>query len=188
MEERPINPKPHLKREENSGQQYFVDIGQIKLGFEGDRLRISSLGSCIGLVLYPDDSNPKKCAIMGHIMLPQSKEKDRKNPERKNRFGPTRFADIAIPEMIKRLEDASGRTRRKRFVAKMIGGAEMFGYTKLTLSIGKENAKMTKALLKKEKVPIIKEFTGGDTGMSVIFQVNDYILKVKPTGGKSIII
>ena len=187
MEEKPIRTKSPLKTGEG-GQQYFVDIGQIKLGFDGDLLRISSLGSCIGLVLYPDDFHTKKCAIMGHIMLPKSKEMDRNNPERKTRFGPTRFADIAVPEMIKQLGRVTGKDRRKKFVAKMIGGAEMFGYTKLTLNIGKENAKMTKALLKQERVPIIKEFTGGDTGMSVNFRVSDYTLRVKPTGEKSIII
>ena len=171
-----------------TGEQYFVDIGETQVGFAGDLLRISSLGSCIGLILYPDDANPKKCAVMGHIMLPKSRENGDKKPIKKYRFGPKRFADIAIPAMIKDLVNEAGKRRRKNFIAKMIGGAEMFGYTKLTMRIGKENAKMTKKLLKEAKIPLVRKFTGGDSGMSVTFNVSEYLLRVKPTGGKSIIV
>ncbi|MHA2245691.1 MAG: chemotaxis protein CheD [Candidatus Hodarchaeales archaeon] len=177
-----------MEGKEVSGEQYFVDIGQTQVGFAGDLLRITSLGSCIGLILYPDDTNPRKCAVMGHIMLPKSREPDDNKPIKKYRFGPKRFADIAIPSMIKDLENNAGKSRRKNFIAKMIGGAQMFGYTKLTLRIGEENAEMTKKLLKEAKIPLEKEFTGGDTGMSVTFNVSDYLLRVKPTGGKSIIV
>ncbi|UCG03478.1 MAG: chemotaxis protein CheD [Candidatus Heimdallarchaeota archaeon] len=163
---------------------HYVGIGEVKLGCSNDQLKITSLGSCIGVVLYPEDEDPVKCAVMGHIMLPRSQGREPK----KYTFGPTRFADIAIPLMVKKLEKAIGKHRRKAIVAKIIGGAEMFGYTKITLKIGEENAKVTKALLKDEKIPLIKEFTGGDTGMSVKFRVSDYLLTVKPTGGRIIII
>ncbi|MFX0121758.1 MAG: hypothetical protein ACFE9A_20370 [Candidatus Hodarchaeota archaeon] len=69
--------------------------------------------------------------------LPQNREK--RVFKSKERFGPTRFADLAIPAMIKELEEAVGKHCRKNFVAKMIGGAEIFGYSKLTLKIGEEN-------------------------------------------------
>ncbi len=177
-----------MESKEFSGEEYFVDIGQTQVGFAGDLLRISSLGSCIGLILYPDDANPKKCAVMGHIMLPKSRENGDNKPIKKYRFGPKRFADIAIPAMIKDLVKEAGKRRRKNFIAKMIGGAEMFGYTKLTMRIGKENAKMTKKLLKEAKIPLARKFTGGDTGMSVTFNVSEYLLRVRPTGGKSIIV
>ncbi|MFX0124728.1 MAG: chemotaxis protein CheD [Candidatus Hodarchaeota archaeon] len=172
------------KGDSDDGQIHYVGIGEVKLGCSKDRLKITSLGSCIGLVLYVKDDNPEKCAVMGHIMLPKSQGREPK----KYTFGPTRFADIAIPTMIKKLEEAIGKHRRKSIVAKMIGGAEMFGYTKITMKIGEENAKVTKTLLKENNIPLIKEFTGGDTGMSVEFRVNDYLLTIKPTGGRSIII
>lgn len=188
MEENAISTKSITESKEVSGEQYFVDIGETRVGFYGDLLRISSLGSCIGLILYPDDANSKKCAVMGHIMLPKSRERDDNRPIKKYRFGPRRFADIAIPAMIKDLVKETGKGRRKKFIAKMIGGAQMFGYTKLTLRIGEENAEMTKKLLKEAKIPLVREFTGGDTGMSVTFTVSDYLLRVRPTGGKSIIV
>lgn len=176
-----------LNREKGNstqGKTLYVGIGEVKLGCTNDYLKITTLGSCIGLIIYPEDDNPERCAVMGHIMLPKSQGREPK----KYTFGPTRFADIAIPTMIKKLEKAVGKHRRKFFVANMIGGAEMFGYTKITLKIGKENAQITKALLQEEKVPLIKEFTGGDTGMSVEFRIADYSLIVRPTGGKSIVI
>ncbi|MFW9903220.1 MAG: chemotaxis protein CheD [Candidatus Thorarchaeota archaeon] len=170
------------KRYLKGGQTHYVGIGEVKLGYSNDYLKITTLGSCIGLVIYPDDDNQENCAVMGHIMLPKSQGREPK----KYTFGPTRFADIAIPTMIKKLVNAVGKHRRKAFVAKMIGGAEMFGYTKITLKIGKENAQVTKELLEEQNIPLIKEFTGGDTGMSVEFRVSDYSLMVRPTGGKPI--
>ncbi|MFX0181573.1 MAG: chemotaxis protein CheD [Candidatus Hodarchaeota archaeon] len=176
-----------LEKEDNLAKEshiYYVGIGEIKVGIADDKLKISSLGSCIGLVIYPKDKNPNRCAVMGHIMLPRSQKTDR--VVSKGRWGPTRFADIAVPTMIEQLEKIAGKNRRKDFVAKMIGGAEMFGYTKLTMKIGEENARVTKALLQKGKIPLIMEFTGGDTGMSVDFCVDNYILTVKATGGNPI--
>ncbi|MFX1283076.1 MAG: chemotaxis protein CheD [Promethearchaeota archaeon] len=183
-----INLKQFLKRDSEVGKILYVGIGEIILGSSCDTLKITSLGSCVGTVLYPDDDNPEKYAIMGHIMLPESQKVNKKHINDKNRFGSTRFADIAIPTMISKLENTTGKHRRKSFVAKMIGGAEMFGYSKLTMKIGKENAQKVKKLLKEANIPLIKEFIGGDTGMSVDFRISDYTLTIKPTGGKSIII
>ncbi len=187
MEEEQIFPNITNFGIGDGGNTHYVDIGEVKMGFTTDKLKISSLGSCIGLVMYPSDKKVNHCAIMGHIMLPKSKEKDRK-PYSKSKWPLTRFADIAVPNMIEELGKAVGRARQKTIVAKMIGGAEMFGFTKLTYRIGKENARVTKALLKKHNIPLIKEFTGGDSGMSVDFKVSNYILRIKPTGGKSITI
>jgi chemotaxis protein CheD len=169
------------------GNTYYVGIGEVHMGFSNDHLKISSLGSCIGLVIYPNDKNENKCATMGHIMLPKAPSNDSYKPKRKSKWETTRFADIAVPVMIKNLIKTVGQRsgRREAFVGKMIGGAEMFGMTKLSYKIGKENTRMTKQLLKQNDIPLIKEFTGGDTGMSVDFNVSDYTLRVKPTGGNS---
>jgi chemotaxis protein CheD len=170
----------------SQGNIYYVGIGEVHIGFSGDQLKISALGSCVGLVLYPNDDYSNRCATMGHIMLPKSSKSDLENPKRKSKWDLTRFADIAVPVMIKNLMKAVGhkKHRKKAFVAKIIGGAEMFGMTKLSYKIGKENTRITKQLLKDNGIPLIKEYTGGDTGMSIDFNVNDYSLKVKPTGGK----
>jgi len=165
----------------------YVGIGEIRLGKSGEFLRISALGSCIGLIIYPNDDK-EHFAVMAHIMLPSSDSHAHRKKSQKSIWPMSRFADIAVPIMIKELTKSTGRKRRNDFESKMIGGAELFGGTRFTFRIGKENAETTKLLLKRYEIPLIKEFTGGDTGMSVDFDVSTYELKIKPTGGVSIVI
>jgi chemotaxis protein CheD len=163
----------------------FVGIAEIAIGHSGDLLKITALGSCIGLVIYPtsiDDIN-QRCAVLGHIMLSHSPEK----PDTEKRdIGPAKYADKAIPTMISILEELG--FHKKHLEAKMVGGARMFGSSVFSGNIGKSNAETTREMLKKLDIPITAYFTGGDTGMSVIFSVNDYKLIVKPTGGSQIVL
>jgi len=76
-EEKTINLNCFLEKEDDlksDNHTHYVGIGEIKIGFAEDNLKISSLGSCIGLIIYPKDKCPKKCAVMSHIMLPRSKK------------------------------------------------------------------------------------------------------------------
>ena len=171
-------------KQDNKKTEY-VGIGEIVSGDENDILKISSLGSCIGVVLFPKDTEyNSKFAVMGHIMLPTSpKEGERKIH---NRWGPAKYADKAIPTMIKMMEKLGIKV--DNIVAKIVGGAHMFGHGSKTLQIGKNNEKMTKKLLSNHKIQIKRSFTGGDIGMSVIYVVKDNLLTVQPTGGVPIII
>ena len=87
---------------------YYVGIGEIKLGKIGEFLRISALGSCIGLILYPQD-NQEPSAIMAHIMLPDSESHVIRKNVLKSVWPMSRFADIAIPKMIQQLTDTTGK-------------------------------------------------------------------------------
>lgn len=171
---------------DSNNNSKFVGIGEITLGHPGDFLKISSLGSCIGLVIYPDVNEiSSRCAILGHIMLPKAHEIKNRNKETK--LGKVaKFADKAIPAMIDALEGE--RHNRKCFVAKMAGGAKMFGQVSKTFDIGKENSRVVRSLLKLMNIPLVKYHTGGETGMRVIFDVSKYELSVTPTGGNSIIL
>lgn len=169
----------------NSNNTY-IGIGEIALGYPGDFLKISSLGSCIGLVIYPEINEISiRRAVMGHIMLPKARGMKKRNVETK--LGKVaKFADEAIPAMLEVLEGE--KQNRKRFVAKMAGGAKMFGQISNTFDIGKENSRSVKSLLKSMNIPLVKHYTGGETGMKVIFDVSNYELSVTPTGGNSIIL
>lgn len=126
------------------------------LGHLGEILKITSLGSCIGLVFYPTTIKEPidRLALMAHIMLPNyPSEKTsfesaihstRWNPEK--RYGPAKYADKVIPLMIKILEVQG--YRRTELEAKMVGGAKMFGQATMTMEIGLNNQKITKQLLK----------------------------------------
>lgn len=163
----------------------FVGIAEIEIGHSDDILKITALGSCIGLVIYPHSINDinLRCAVLGHIMLshtPKPPHKDKRD------IGPAKYADKAIPTMISILEELG--YHRKHLEAKMVGGARMFGSSVFSGNIGKSNAETTKEILKENNIPIAAYYTGGDTGMSVLFSVNEYMIIVKPTGGSQIIL
>jgi chemotaxis protein CheD len=167
--------------ETNDGKTTYVGIGEIVIGYENDILKISSLGSCIGLVLYPKPGSfHQKIAIMGHIMLPKSPSKDAKPTGRK--WGPAKYADVAVHTMVVRLKEIG--VYRETILAKMVGGAKMFGHGSKTLQIGKNNARETKRNLAELYIPIQRSFTGGDTGMSVIYNISSSSLIVRTTGGE----
>ena len=164
----------------------YIGIGEMAIGYPGDFLKISSLGSCIGLVIFPEISEiSNRCAIMGHIMLPKSRGKGVKDT--KTKVGKVaKFADEAIPALIEALEGQ--KHDRKRFAAKMAGGAKMFAHLSKSLDIGKENSRAVKSILKSKNIPLVKYYTGGKSGMRVIFDVSNYELSVTPTGGNPIIL
>lgn len=163
----------------------YVDIGEIKTGYSGEFLKIPSLGSCIGLVIYPKiDQISTRCAVMGHIMLSQSPEHHRELSIRRKsgeRWGPAKYANKAIPVMISQMKKLGYQT--KDLVAKMVGGAKMFNHAASTLRIGETNINFVKELLKSYDIPLEDFYTGGDIGMSAYFSVSDYLLVVTPTGG-----
>ncbi len=160
----------------------YVGIGEIAIGYKDDILKISSLGSCIGLILYPKPGSfRKKVAIMGHIMLPSSPKDDAKPTGRK--WGPAKYADKAVHTMIVQLKEVG--VFRENIIAKMVGGAKMFGHGSKTLQIGRNNARETRKALSEFYIPIQRSYTGGDTGMSVVYDVNENTLSVRTTGGVS---
>lgn len=169
----------------SSKSDRFVGIAEIALGHSGDVLKITALGSCIGLAIYPTSVGniTQRCAVMGHIMLSHSPEKAKKE---QRDIGPAKYADKAIPTMINVLEELG--YHRKHLEAKMVGGAHMFGSAVFSGNIGEVNAVVCKNILKEFRIPIAAYFTGGGTGMSVIFSVDEYKLIVTPTGGSPIIL
>lgn len=131
------------------------------------------LGSCIGLVLYDQTA---KAVSMVHIMLPDSR--DTKDLQK-----PGKFADTAIPLMLKELE-ALGALR-SRLKAKLAGGAQMFslpGKENSILAVGTRNSEVTLALLKKHGIPIIASDVGGNKGRSVEFNTETWAFTVKTIG------
>jgi chemotaxis protein CheD len=166
---------------DSKGKCTYIGIGEIAFGYPGDFLKISSLGSCIGLVIYPEINEiSNRCAIMGHIMLPKAHGIKYRNKATK--LGrKAKYADEAIPAMIEALE--CQKRYSERLVAKMAGGAKMFGQKSVTFDIGKENSQVVKSLLKSMNIPLLRYHIGGETGMRVSFDVSNYNLFVTPIGG-----
>ena len=146
--------------------EHVVKIADLKVAPEPAIITTHGLGSCLAIVLYDPQV---KAGGLAHIMLP--------SPElTKDQNHPAKFPATAIPIMLKEM-DALG-CQRKRIVAKLVGGANMFGsllkFRKETScgNIGLRNAQQTKEELKRLGIPVVAEDTGGDYGRSVEFIVS----------------
>jgi len=134
---------------------------------------ISSLGigSCVVLTLY---DTKWKLGGLAHIMLPDSKNPNGYHP-------PYQCADTAIATLIKELR--SMRANPRNIVAKLVGGAKMFlSSDDLSPGIGEQNIISVKYILKRNRLPVIAENTGGNYGRSVEFYLDSGKVMVRAIG------
>ena len=155
-----------------------VNMGDIAVVQGEYYLTASGIGSCLVITLY---DAKQRLGALAHTMLwahrlsaeaREVKEERRKvNPESPD----TKYADIAIEEMLKRVLALGAK--REGLVAKLIGGANMF--SAFVSDIGKESVESSRIKLKKEGIAIVGECVGGSQGRSVEFSVNTGIVTVK---------
>jgi chemotaxis protein CheD len=130
----------------------IVGMGQIVFGRAPDRLA-SILGSCIGVCVY----HPRmRHAALAHVILPDSQGRP---PS-----APGKFADTAIPHMLKLLGQAGLST--SGLVAKIAGGASMFGRNG-PLQIGMANGEAVTRALAGAGIRVIGKDVGGDRGRRI---------------------
>jgi len=130
-----------------------VALGQIQVGREGDQMT-TVLGSCVGVALY----HPRRrVGALAHVVLADS-------------AGPTtqpgKFADTAIPHMIKLLEKEGAN--RAGLVAKIAGGAKMFGGVG-PMKIGTSNIEAVLAALDRAGIRVAGQEVGGAKGRRMEF-------------------
>jgi len=149
-----------------SGKETSVGMGQIAAGGPPERIK-AVLGSCIGLAIY----HPRlKMGVMAHVVLPDSAGRG---------SAPGKFADTAIPEMLKLLKElgvsACGLT------AKFAGGANMFGGSG-PLQIGDANAEAILQALKSVGIRVAGQDVGGTKGRRVTFDCSSGEMTVECAG------
>ncbi len=153
-----------------------VGIGQIAASGERDVI-ISALGlgSCIGVVLIDPRAS---IAGMAHVMLPQSA------PTSKGL--PGKFADTAIPELLSSVL-ALGADRA-RLVAKIAGGAQMFGAGSGAglFNIGGRNDEAVRVALKSEGLSLRASDVGGNFGRTMQVTVGTGTVTVRIVGGEAV--
>jgi chemotaxis protein CheD len=143
-----------------------VGMGALAVAKGSERLS-SILGSCVGLVLY----HPRmKIGGLAHVVLPSA-------AGRSGTAG--KFADLAVPEMIKQLESIGAK--RAGLVAKLFGGASMFG-GQGPMQIGISNIAAVKAALAAEHVSIVATDLGGNKGRMICFDCETGIVRVEIAG------
>ena len=127
------------------------------------------LGSCIGLVLH----DPKNCVGgLAHIVLPESNGLSHL---------PGKYANTAIPELIRQIERAGGQPQR--LVAKFSGGANMFATSRAN-AVGDLNIARVECLLNAAGIPVLGKDCGGKQGRRTSFNVETGKVIVEIVGGR----
>ena len=149
-----------------------VGIADLNLVLDPGSIMTIGLGSCIGIALY---DKSLKVAGLAHIMLPDSTQFKTTN-------NPMKFADLAIPILIEKMEKQG--CKRRNLIAKIAGGASMFNFSDKSIisDIGKRNSDAVKKTLKENGIPIIAEEIGGDKGRTMILNASDGKVTLKVVG------
>lgn len=146
-----------------------VGMADYKVG-HGPAVIISyGLGSCIGISLYDPQT---KIGGLLHIMLPDSTQS-------RVSENPAKFADTGLPLMMGELLQMGAN--RRRLVAKIAGGAQMFAFANATdiMRVGVRNAEAVKRVLRELDIRLLAEDTGGNYGRTVQIDLDTGAYKVK---------
>jgi len=147
-----------------------IGISEMSLGKDDTLLITVGLGSCVGIALWDPVT---KIGGLSHIMLPDSEAI--KNHRTLN---PGKFANTAIPILLDHMVHAGAIKRR--IVAKIAGGAQMFNFSRF--DVGKRNVEAVKQKLTEENIPLKAEDVLGEKGRTILFNCKNGILIVKKIG------
>lgn len=139
------------------GGSIEVTLGQLAVAEPPTVLITAALGSCVGVAIL--DSHTHRGGL-AHIMLPSPTSK-------RHEVMPGRFADWAIPELVRRLQEQG--SLKRRLVAKIAGGAAMFRTEGSAGGIGERNIEEVKRQLALMSIPLLSEDTGESHARTVEF-------------------
>lgn len=146
---------------------YTIINGKYNLSKVSPKLSIYGLGSCIALILC--DYKNKICG-MSHILLPKATKKVINYPHK--------YANLSARLLMQELIDSGAEYEQIKAI--IVGGSKIFDLDNNLVGI--DNIEYIKEELKKLKIEIIKEETGGSKGRIVIFDSKDCTLYLKSTG------
>lgn len=152
-----------------------LGIADIKLSKSPEEAIRTTLGSCVGIVLYDVD---KKIGAISHIML--SKDPTGKDSGKT----PLKYGESALPILFQMMEENGSKLGQ--FGARIFGGASMFKgiNSQFLQNIGESNIAVVKAFLESKKVPIIVEDVGGHDGRTITLYLDDGRVLLKKGGSE----
>ena len=153
---------------------HHVRIGHLAVARGNGRLIAVGLGSCVAIVLYDE---ARRVGGLAHVLLPDpSVARDASNP--------ARFASEVVPVMLEQMKAQGGRAP---YVAKLAGGAALFGSMLKSSAgqMGERNVQAARAALARAGLAIAAEDTGGDAGRSVVLDVSTGEFTVRGVRGGS---
>lgn len=141
-------------------QDVAVRIGDLQSlpGEAGGRLVTVGLGSCVGVAIVDQTDGT---AALAHVFLP-------KQPATGPRDGAGlgTYADVAIPELVRRVQEQSGSRSTRQLVAMMVGGACMFS-GRTGADVGDRNVAAVRAALGAFGIAVVAEDVGGSKGRTM---------------------
>ncbi len=147
-----------------------VGMADFKICSGTDGLTTLGLGSCVGIAIRDSLTH---IGGLAHVMLPDS------TAIRGGSDNIPKFADTAIKEMVRQMEEMGAR--RSRMTAKLAGGAMMFAFQNKSdlVRVGERNVEASKQVLQGLQIPVIAEDTGETYGRTVIFypETGDYVIR-----------
>ncbi len=146
-----------------------ITVGVGELGFAEHPyvLVTQALGSCVGLALW----DPlRQAGALAHIMLPSGEESTADGHM-------DRFADIAVPNLVRQLTDQG--SPKRRLVAKLAGGAAMFQGDSSMSTIGDRNVQAVCTQLSAHGIPLRGQDTGGSHARTIELHLDTGILLVR---------
>ncbi|HQI20109.1 MAG TPA: chemotaxis protein CheD, partial [Leptospiraceae bacterium] len=143
------------------GKVMHVGVAEWKTGKAPDALR-TTLGSCVGIVLYSAD---KKIGGVAHILLgdaPVGKIVHR-----------GKYARPALESLLADL--AKLDIKPGMLTARIFGGGSMFEavHSRVLQSIGPDNVRAATEAVKAHNIPVVAEDTGGTTGRTITLNLED---------------
>ena len=151
------------------GVEIKVGMADLNVCVSAVRITTLGLGSCVGIALRDPVT---KIGGLAHIMLPDS-------TTIRNNSNIPKFADTGIEELVKQVTRKGAN--RSRLVAKIAGGAQMFGFNSNSemVRVGERNVQATKKKLAELRIPILAEDTGKNFGRTVIFypETGDFVIR-----------
>ncbi|NLB83053.1 MAG: chemotaxis protein CheD [Synergistaceae bacterium] len=151
-----------------------IGIAEAEVVRTPDTITTLGLGSCVGVTLYDEK---QRMGGMVHVMLPSTELARGEN------FNRSKFADSAIPDLMKKLLSLGADQRRLK--AKLAGGSQMFslgGTGESLLKIGARNVEACRKALTELNIPILAEDTGGSWGRTVELFTETGLLEVRAIG------
>jgi chemotaxis protein CheD len=148
----------------------MVRMGEMAVSREPGHVLVAlGLGSCIGLALVDARTG---VAGLAHVVLPESSGRD-------DRVG--RFADRAVPELLRQVERLGAVRRRVKAV--LVGGASMFEVGSAGLDVGPRNEAAVREQLKALRIPVAACETGGNRGRTIRVAVDGGRVTAREAGG-----
>lgn len=156
--------------------EVFVNMGEIHVLQGTGILTTVGLGSCVGVTLYDQQA---KVGAMAHVFLSESQ------PTRDPNAIPGKYADTAIPELIRVM--VRNGAQRRRLVAKIAGGAHLFSnITGNRISVGDKNIAAVIEHLQNEKIPLKGKDVAGNKGRKMRLYVESGNVVVTTIGKEAI--